>query len=98
MLLVIGALAAPTVALAAMIVQQRRWHRQDAVALEARFGTVDTKLEGLSKDIEGNTAIVLRVEKGQQDHEKQCRNRWERNWDEHRDLNTRVAKLEGAKE
>ena len=62
----------------------------------------DEKLDGLSKDIEGNTRIILQVQQNTQNlverldkHEEGCRERWARNWDEHKDMNTRLAKIEG---
>ena len=56
------------------------------------------KLDGLSNDIEGNTKHILQVQEAQRKHEDNCKDRWKQNWSEHRDLNTRLSKLEGSKE
>ena len=101
----VATVAVPVVALLALWLQLTQWHRQhgrererDAREAEARFGKMKVKLEGLSKDIEGNTEIVLRMERNLQAHEKKCDERWRRNHEKHDETGQRVAKLEARRE
>ena len=93
---------------AAVIVAIWVFRRSEATswsdAIDAKFDGIDAKFEGIREDIRGLTEICLRneqkvinLEKSIDDHEEACKLRWERNWDDHKEMSDRIARLEGAK-
>lgn len=102
-------IAAPTVAIAGLALQVRRWHILDKQQREKdriedrkqRDADIEKRVEWqtqISRDIEGNSTYILKVARSLEQHEAKCTERWKQNWERHREMSEKVARLEGKAE
>ena len=93
----------------AMWVQMMRWRREDRrqhelevkAEQERREKAIEDRVAwqtGISTDIEGNTRLVLEAKKALEDHDAKCQKRWEKNWADHDEFHSDVARLKGKSE
>ena len=79
----IAIVAMPIVTIAGMVLTVRRANTQQSQDLKLELTQLRERVEHVDEQLEK--------------HEERCKDRWEQNWAEHRDHNTRIATMEGQR-
>ena len=93
---VVVAIIAAAVPVLALLLQVARWRRDDR---KEHIQEVKERVEwqtGISRDIEGNSKLILEAKRSLETHEDKCEERWRKNWLDHQDMAKEINLLKGA--
>ena len=79
--------------------QLRKWRKEDADDhRKEREEDIEARVKWetqISRDIEGNTQLILGNAKKLDDHETKCDERWQKNWADHDEFRSELGILKG---